>query len=270
MRVQSDGDGARERGEMDRKLEGKVILVAGAGGIGGGLAERYAAEGARVVLGDIDRDAAETVVHRITDRGHEAIAVLLDGADDGSAAAAVARCRDAFGGLDGLHANFANFADSPGERGILELPLEIFDETQRINVRGYYLCTRAALPLMLEQGGGAILYTSSIAAYHAGPSQVAYAVSKAAGHALMRHVAARFGPQGIRANSIAPGFIIHERLEGVLDPELLAWGKAGAAIKSRLGRTDDIASMSALLMSDQGSYVTGQVICIDGGTTMRS
>lgn len=255
---------------MDRKLEGKVILVAGAGGIGCGLAERYAAEGARVVLGDIDLAAAEAVVSGITARGDEAIAVLLDGADEASAARAVATCREACGRLDGLHANFANFTDAPGDRGILELPLEIFDETQRVNIRGYYLCTRAALPLILEQGGGSILYTSSIAAYHAGPSQVAYAVSKAAGHALMRHVAARFGPQGVRANSIAPGFIIHERLEGMLDPELLEWGKAGAAIKSRLGRTDDIAAMSALLMSDQGSYITGQVICIDGGTTMRS
>ena len=255
---------------MERKLEGKVILVAGAGGIGGGLAERYAAEGARVVLGDIDRAAAEQVAAKISAVGHDAIAIMLDGADEASAAAAVATCKDVFGGLDGLHANFANFADSPGERGILELPLEIFDETQRINVRGFYLCTRAALPLILERGSGSILYTSSIAAYRAGPSQVAYAVSKAAGHALMRHVASRYGPQGIRANSIAPGFIIHERLEAELDPELLEWGKAGAAIKSRLGRTDDIASMSALLMSDQGSYITGQVICIDGGTTMRS
>lgn len=127
---------------MERKLEGKVILVAGAGGIGGGLAERYAAEGARVVLGDIDRAAAEQVAAKISAVGHDAIAIMLDGADEASAAAAVATCKDVFGGLDGLHANFANFADSPGERGILELPLEIFDETQRINVRGFYLCTR--------------------------------------------------------------------------------------------------------------------------------
>jgi NAD(P)-dependent dehydrogenase (short-subunit alcohol dehydrogenase family) len=255
---------------MQQRLEGKVILVAGAGGIGGGLAERYAAEGAQVVLGDIDQAAAEQVVAQIVAAGQEATAIRLDGADENSAAAAVATCLECYGGLDGLHANFANFADAPGERGILELPLEIFDETQRINVRGYYLCTRAALPALLERGGGAVLYTSSIAAYHAGASQIAYAVSKAAGQAIMRHVAARYGPQGVRANSIAPGFIIHERLEGQLDPELLEWGKAGAAIKSRLGRPDDVASMSALLMSDEGSYITGQVICIDGGTTMRT
>jgi len=254
---------------LERKLAGKVILVAGAGGIGGGLAERYAAEGAQVVLGDIDKAAAELVTAKINAAGNEAIAITLDGADEASASAAVATCREAFSGLDGLHANFATFADAPGPHGILELPLEIFDETQRVNVRGFYLCTRAALPLILERGSGSILYTSSIAAYHAGPSQVAYAVSKAAGHALMRHVASRYGPQGVRANSIAPGFIIHEGL-GELDPQLLEWGKAGAAIKSRLGRPDDVASMSTLLMSDQGSYITGQVICIDGGTTMRS
>jgi len=250
-------------------LEGKVILVAGAGGIGGGLAERYAAEGARVVLGDIEKQTAEETVAKIFSAGGEALAISLDGADETSIDAAIATCRDGFGGLDGLHANFATFADDPGDRGILELPLEIFDETQRINVRGFYLCTRAALPLILERGGGSVLYTSSIGAYMGGAGQVAYSVSKAAGHALMRHVAARYGPQGVRANSIAPGFILHERVEAMIDPAMLEWGKAGAAIKSRLGRPDDIASLGALLMSDHGSYITGQVICVDGGTTMR-
>lgn len=250
-------------------LEGKVILVAGAGGIGGGLAERYAAEGARVVLGDIDKQTAEEVAAKITSAGDQALAIALDGADETSIEAAISACRDTFGGLDGLHANFATFADYPSDRGILELPLEIFDETQRVNVRGFYLCTRAALPLMLDRGGGCVLYTSSVAAYMAGAGQVAYAVSKAAGHALMRHVAARYGPQGVRANSIAPGFILHERNENMIDPQMLEWGKAGAAIKSRLGRTDDIASLGTLLMSDHGSYITGQVICVDGGTTMR-
>lgn len=254
---------------MDKMLEGKVILVAGAGGIGGGVAERYAAQGARVVLGDIDKQTAEEAADRITTAGGEAIAIALDGADETSIDAAITACRQTFGGLDGLHANFATFVDDPGERGILELPLEIFDETQRVNVRGFYLCTRAALPLILARGGGSILYTSSVAAYMAGAGQVAYAVSKAAGHALMRHVAARYGPQGVRANSIAPGFILHERNESMIDPEMLEWGKAGAAIKSRLGRTDDIASLGALLMSDHCSYITGQIICVDGGTTMR-
>lgn len=251
-------------------LAEKTILVAGAGGIGSGLAHRYAAEGARIVLGDINLEAAAEVVGQIKSAGGEATAIRLDGADEQSADAAVKACLGTYGGLDGLHANFASLADSNPELSILELPLDIFDEVQRVNVRGYYLCTRAALPAMLKRGGGAIVYTSSAAAYSSGPAQVAYAMSKAAGHALMRHVALRFGAQGIRANSIAPALTLHPKIEGLLPPQMIDWAKAAAAIKSRVGRPEDIAAMGALLLSDQGSYITGQVICVDGGTIMRS
>lgn len=251
------------------RLAGKVILVAGAGGIGSGLADRYAAEGAKVVLGDVDLAAAQEPVEEILQVGGDATAVHLDGADEQSVAAAVATCVSKYGGLDGLHANFAHFGDTNPDLGILELPLEIFDETQRVNSRGFYLCTRAALPAILERGGGSIVYTSSVAAYMAGAGQVAYAMSKAAGHALMRHVASRYGPMGIRANSLAPAMTLHARLEQELPAEFIEWAKGNASIKSRVGRPDDIAAMGALLMSDEGSYITGQVICIDGGTTMR-
>jgi len=253
---------------LDRLAE-KVILVAGAGGIGGGLARRYAAEGAQVVLADIKLEAAESVVSEISEAGGRALAIQMDGADEDSVNAAVAACVDEFGGIDGLHANFALMADCDPGKGILELPLDVFDETQRINARGYYLCTRAALPVLLERGGGSILYTSSAAACTSGEAFVAYAMSKSAGHALMRHVASRFGPLGVRANSIAPAMTIHPALEEVLPKEFIDMAKAGASIKSRVGRPEDVAAMGALLMSDEGSYITGQVISVDGGSTMR-
>ena len=252
------------------RLAGKVILVAGAGGIGSGLAHRYAAEGAKVVLGDISETAARQAVDAILRAGGTATAVRLDGADEQSATNAVATCLTNYGGLDGLHANFAHFGDINPELGILELPLDVFDETQRVNSRGFYLCTRAALPAILERGGGSIVYTSSVAAYMAGAGQVAYAMSKAAGHALMRHVASRYGPLGVRANSLAPAMTLHPRLEQELPADIIEWAKGNASIKSRVGRPDDIAAVGALLMSDEGSYITGQAICIDGGTTMRA
>lgn len=254
---------------MDRMLDGKSVLVAGAGGIGNGLASRYAAEGAKVVLGDIDLATAEEAVHAIALEGGQAIAIQLDGADESSVERAVALCRDSFGGLDGLHANFAYMADGNPEVGILELPLEIYDETQRVNARGFYLCTRAALPFLIERGGGSIIYTSSAAANASSPAQVAYAMSKAAGQALMRHVATRYGPAGVRANTIAPAMTLHSRIEALVPPHMIDWARAAAKIKARVGRPDDIAAMGTLLLSDDGSYITGQVISIDGGTTMR-
>ncbi|MFV8817507.1 SDR family NAD(P)-dependent oxidoreductase [Haliea sp. E17] len=250
-------------------LDGKVILVAGAGGIGTGLATRYAAEGARIVLGDINTASAEAAVAAIKDAGGEALAIHLDGSDEASATAAVATCVETYGGLDGLHANFAFLGDCDPGAGILELPLEIYDETQRINARGYYLCTRAALPAMIERGAGSIVYTSSAAANASTPAQVAYAMSKAAGQALMRHVATRYGQSGIRANTIAPALTLHPGIAELVPQEMIGWAQAAAAIKSRVGNPEDIAAMGALLLSDQGSYITGQVISIDGGTTMR-
>lgn len=254
---------------MKTMLEGKVVLVAGAGGIGNGLAIRYAAEGAKIVLGDVDLATAEEAVHAINANGGQAIAIHLDGADERSVAGAVATCLDTFGGLDGLHANFACMADGSPEWGVLELPLEIYDETQRVNARGFFLCTRAVLPPMIARGGGSILYTSSAAAHAGGTAQVSYAMSKAAGQALMRHVASRYGPQGVRANTLAPALTLHARNEALVPPDMVEWARGMARFKARVGRPDDLAAMGALLLSDDGSYITGQVISIDGGTTMR-
>ena len=252
-----------------RRLEGKTIVVAGGGGIGGGLARRFAEEGANVVIGDVALEPAETLAHDIAAGGGSVVATRLDGSDEDSAAAAVRLACDRYGGLDGIHVNFATFVDGDFERGVLELPLEHFDETMRVNLRGYFLCTRAALPALLERGGGAIVYTSSPAACNGQPTQVAYATAKAGLEAIMRHVAARYGAQGVRANCISPGSTLHERLEQELDEATKEWCLGLALIKSRLGRPEDIAAMSALLMSDEGSYITGQVIGVDGGVVMR-
>jgi NAD(P)-dependent dehydrogenase (short-subunit alcohol dehydrogenase family) len=252
-----------------RRLDGKTILVVGGGGIGGGLARRFAAEGANVVLGDIALEPASELVKEIMAAGGSAIATQIDGTDESCVARVVQLACDTFGGLDGMHVNFATFVDGGQDVGVLELPLGDFDETIRINLRGYYLCTRAALPVILKRGGGSIVYTSSPAASKGEPTRVAYAISKAGVQALMRHVASRYGAKGIRANCISPGATIHERLEHELDPEMKKWLYSLALIESRLGRPEDIAAMSALLMSDEGSYITGQVISVDGGTTMR-
>ena len=99
---------------------------------------------------------------------------------------------------------------------------------------------------------------------------MAYAMSKAAGQALMRHVATRYGEAGIRANTIAPALTLHPAIEDFVPAEMIDMARSAAAIKSRVGKPNDIAAMGSLLLSDDGSYITGQVICVDGGTTMRT
>jgi NAD(P)-dependent dehydrogenase (short-subunit alcohol dehydrogenase family) len=122
---------------------------------------------------------------------------------------------------------------------------------------------------MLTRGGGSMIYTSSASAYMGEPVRLAYAMSKASLHALMRHVAAAFGPKGIRANVIAPGVMWHPKLEQYMTPEVVAGFKAANLLKTRLGTPGDIAAMAALLMADEGAYITGQSISVDGGRTLR-
>ena len=257
-----------DRATTMRRLEGKVIVVAGAGGIGNELARRYAAEGASVLVGDRDAATARAVVAEITEAGGAAEASELDGADNGSIAAVVALAVSRFGGIDGFHANYASFADGQSGADIVDLPLDAYDEVFDTNARGFVLCTRHAVPAMLARGGGSMIYTTSGAAFMGEPVRAAYAMSKLAVHALVRHVARRFGPQGIRANAIAPGVIAHERFDAVMPADVVESMLARIPV-GRLGRPEDIAAMGALLMSDEGSFITGQVLSVDGGASMR-
>jgi len=253
---------------MEGRLKGKVIVVAGAGGIGSGLAWRYAREEASVLVGDVDGTAAEALADEIGAAGHTAIGAALDGGDEASINAAVVLAVSRFGGLDGFHANYASFKDGESGEDILGLSMETFDEVMRINARGFVLCTRAAIPEMLKRGGGSMVYTTSGAAFMGETVRLAYAMSKLSAHALVRHVANRFGHDGIRANAIAPGVVSHARFEAVMDPEVVKAMAARIPI-GRLGQPDDIAAMGALLMSDEGSFISGQVLSVDGGTSMR-
>jgi NAD(P)-dependent dehydrogenase (short-subunit alcohol dehydrogenase family) len=249
------------------RLGSKVILVAGGGSIGGGLARKFAEEGAAVVLGDVNLDNARAIVADIEKDGGKAVATHLDGADEASAKAAVGLAVKTYGALDGMHANFASFVDANDQVDVLGISVEAYNETMDVNARGYLFCTRAALPEILKRGGGSIVYTSSAAGHIGEPGRVAYGMSKAAVNALMRHVARRFGPEGVRANCIAPGLILNV----LWDADTIAYLEPEKALRSikRPGEPIDIAAMSALLMSDEGSFITGQVISVDGGRSMR-
>jgi NAD(P)-dependent dehydrogenase (short-subunit alcohol dehydrogenase family) len=254
------------------KLQGKVILVAGGGGLGDWLARRYAQEGACVVLGHNHLDAAQAVAKEVEAAGGTMCAAHLDGTDEGSIVAAVAMATEKYGGLDGLHANFAALSQAKADTDVINTPLDVVEITMRVNLFGYFLCTRHALPAIIARGGGAVVYTSSIGAHTAEPTQVAYGMSKAAGHALMRHVAGKYGAQGVRANSITPGVIKTEKWAALPATTVAYLEKIAldrAAIKSGVVTPDHIAALGALLMSDDGQFITGQVLSVDGGMTMR-
>ena len=251
-----------------RRLENRIIAVVGAGsGIGAVTAQRLASEGAAVVVADINTASARSVAAGIVADGGQATAVHCDIADDASVAAMVRAAVTAYGGLDGLHVNAADMRAILSDGDALEVSLDIFDRSLAVNLRGHLLCTRHALPELLKRGG-AIVYTSSGAADMGEPTRVSYAVSKAGLQALMRHVASRWGKQGIRANAIAPGLVLTEQLRDHF-PENLRQATLAITRSTRLGTSEDIAAMVAMLMSDDGAWINGQVIGVDGGARFR-
>lgn len=252
-----------------RRLEGKVLIVAGGGsGIGAAVAQRLAREGAAVIVGDLNAAAAEAVAASIVASGGRASGIGCDIADEAAANALVAAAVRDYGGLDGIHVNAADMQAIRSDGDALQLDLAVFDRTLAVNLRGHLLCTRAALPELLKRGGGAIVYTSSGAADMGEPTRLSYAVSKSGLHALMRHVASRWGKQGVRANAVAPGLVITEQLREHF-PENLRQATLAITRSPRLGASEDIAAMVAMLMSADGEWINGQVIGVDGGAMFR-
>lgn len=250
-----------------RGLAGKVGIVAGgARGIGAATARRLAQEGAHVVIGDLLLDQAEENAEAIRAAGGSALAVALDGTNADAQAAIVAAAKEAFGGLDFYHSNLAG--GTGGDIDALDCPVEVLDTSFAINTKSHFLATQAALPSIIERGGGAMIYTSSGAASGGAAWQVAYPMTKNAIHPLARHVAARFGKQGVRANVICPGLVLTEAVKIHLTDEYVEKGLK-AIPHTRLGLPEDIAAAVTFLASDDGAWVNGQVWHVNGGAQMR-
>lgn len=250
-----------------RGLKGKVGIVAGGGrGIGAATAHRLAEEGAHVVIGDIEGDWARKVAEEINSKGGKATGVDLDGTSPDSQAEIVKTALDTYGTLNFYHSNLAG--GTVGDVDALNCSLETLDNSFAINAKSHFIATQAALPAMLERDGGAMIYTSSGAASGGAPWQVAYPMTKNAIHALARHVAAKWGKEGVRANVICPGVVLTEAVKIHMTDEQVE-GALRRMPHQRLGDPGDIAGAIAFLASEDGAWVNGQVWHVNGGMQMR-
>ncbi len=252
---------------MTGRLQDKALVIVGAGtGIGAATARRLVSEGARVVLTDINLDAAQAVAAEL---GAAATALPIDIADEASVNTAMADAVQWLGGLDGIHINAADLRTIFADSDALSLDLAVFDRTMAVNLRGHLLCTRAALPHILARGGGAVVYTTSGASHSAEPQRPSYAMSKSGLNALMRHVASRWGREGVRSNCVAPGFVMTpEMIAGGQVPEQLITAFLARTPSTRVGHAEDIAGVAAMLLSSDGQWINGQVIHVNGGGLM--
>jgi NAD(P)-dependent dehydrogenase (short-subunit alcohol dehydrogenase family) len=247
-----------------RRLEGQAVFVAGgAGRLGTATCHRLASEGARVFVTDFNEEAARTVAAGIVAEGGEAHSAWLDLADHESIDAAYSKAEEVLGPILRLHCNGAAL-DIANSRDLnaLDIDIETWELTLRINLTGHLACVKRAMPAMIKAGDGAMVLTSSGASYSAEHIRLAYGVSKAGINQLVRHIAHNWGKQGIRCNAVAPGPILPDDF-----PQMELYKQA---MKShRVGMADDIGAMVAMLLSADGEWINGQTIAVDGGMSMR-
>lgn len=260
-----------------RGLTDKVIVVAAGGtmsgkaGIGVATAQRLAEEGARVVVGDVNADAALATVDAIRAAGGEATSCVFDATSEDSVRALVETAVATYGGLDGVHSNAMDMSagaiGTDSDHDLVTLPLDVWQRTLDVGLTGFFLVARVAIPHLLERGGGSIVGTSSAAMFVGEPVRVAYATAKTAMGGVARHIASRYGAQGIRANLVAPGFVPGaDSLAGITEDRkrtMLRGSRSG-----RFGLPSDIAAAVAFLLSDDASWINGQILGVDGGSVL--
>ncbi|MGW0250118.1 SDR family NAD(P)-dependent oxidoreductase [Nocardia goodfellowii] len=254
-----------------RRYEGRRVLVTGAGsGIGQGIALRLLDEGAQLIAADVDETGLQTTADKAGDAAERLRTVRVNIADPESVGAGVAEGLEFLGGLDVL----VNAAGILKPARTHEMPLDAWNQIITVNLTGTFLMTQAALPALLDSGQGVVVNLSSTAATNAAPYLAAYAASKGGVNAFTHAIALEYAKQGLRAVNILPAGItsgittksILDQPEGAdwnLFARLTGWLNGGA-----LGTPDDIAGVVAMVASDDGRYMTGCEIRVDGGAAM--
>jgi NAD(P)-dependent dehydrogenase (short-subunit alcohol dehydrogenase family) len=255
------------------RLAGRNAFVTGAAsGIGKSIAERFAAEGAAVVVADVDAASAKAVAAGIASSGGQAVAVSVDVSNAESVSEAIGTALRSLGQIDIL----ANVAGIWIGGSVTETSVEDWDRVINVNLRGPFLCSRAVLPAMVARRDGVIVNVASITAFQVTRRSGAYNPSKAGLVALTKVMAVDYAPYAIRVNAICPGGVTGTRMEaetirfrqGTPDE---AYQQAGTAIHplGRRGTPDEIAGAAAYLASDDARWVTGSCLVIDGGASAR-
>ena len=250
------------------RVKDQVVVITGAGGgIGYGCARRFAAEGARVVLSDIDADKGAAALKELQSEGAEAAFIACDVGDRGQVEALVAGAVEAFGRIDCMVAN----AGIVKGADFLDFTEEDFDAVIRVNLKGVFLCGQLAARQMVKQGPrhdgtcGSIVNMSSINAVVAIPTITPYCVAKGGVNQLTKVMALALADKGIRVNAVGPGSINTEMVRAVNDdPE--AWKRQMSRTPlGRLGEPEEMGNVAVFLASSDASYITGQTIYADGG-----
>ena len=256
---------------MGELLAGKVAIVTGGGGgIGRGIAERFASEGAAVVIAEIDDSRARDTQVAITGAGGRAATVVADVREPEVADALVTTARDEFGRVDVLVNNVGHYGGA--RKAFHEQTDDEWDDLYRVNLAHVLTCTRAVLPVLLDQGdGGSIVNVSTIEAFRAIPTRAVYSAYKSAITGLTRSLAVEYGRHGIRVNAIAPDVtetlqVPYSKWVGPDDEHLIpTWVPLG-----RFGQPADVAGVALFLASALSEFVTGTTVHVDGGTLAAS
>jgi NAD(P)-dependent dehydrogenase (short-subunit alcohol dehydrogenase family) len=241
-----------------------VIVTGGASGIGEECARRFAAQGASIVIADIE-DGTPVA----EDIDAPAIAVETDVSDGDDVAAMVEATVDEFGSIDVLVNNAGIYSSlvPKRDRGFDEIPIEEWQQVLAVNTTGTYLCCREAVPEMVRQGHGVVINIASGVAYSGTVGYPHYVASKGAIPPLTRALAAEVGEDGVRVNAVAPGLILSEASQQ-LSEEYID-GVVEAQCLKRRGRPSDVVDVIEFLASEKGSFISGSTLHVDGGLTRR-
>ena len=252
------------------RLKGKVSIITGAGGgMGRVAALRFAAEGSRLIVADLQAAAAMETVRQVRAAGGEATPIDVDVSLEADAKSMVDLAISKYGHLDILYNNAGIMPEA--DHSVVDTPVETWDQVMAVNVRGVYLACKYAIPRMIERHRGSIINVSSfVAILGCSVPQDAYTASKGAVLALTRSLAVQFAPQGVRTNAILPG--------PVETPLLMEWlVKDESAKKIRLarnptgrfGKSEEVAAMAVYLASDESAWTNGASMVIDGGISVN-